>query len=51
MPVSLSNASASNFIPDRLFKAYGRWRYKNLKDGYILDSLDNKFSVSLSHGL
>lgn len=46
-----ATAAANHDILDRRFKAHGRWRSENVKDGYVLDSLNNKLSVSLNLGL
>jgi hypothetical protein len=37
--------AANNNVSDRLFKAHGRWRSENAKDGYVQDSLTAKLSV------
>lgn len=46
-----ATTSANNNVPDRLFKVHGRWRSENAKDGYVLDSLKEKLSVTLNLGL
>ena len=34
--------AACNFcVPDRLLKRHGRWRSKNVKDGYVKDSFND----------
>jgi pyocin large subunit-like protein len=34
-----ASQAANNNVIDRLFKAHGRWRSENAKDGYVKDSL------------
>ena len=46
-----SSAAANAGIPDRMFKRHGRWKSENAKDGYIKDTLKERFSVSKSFGL
>ena len=29
-------------VPDRIFNRYGRWKSKNVKDGYVKDSLEKR---------
>ena len=41
-----ASLAAQQNIPDRLFKAHGRWRSERAKDGYIKDSLDNRLRVT-----
>lgn len=43
--------AAINNVPDRLLKVHGRWRSENAKDGYVLDSINEKLSVTLNLGL
>ena len=43
--------AANRNVPDRLFKAHGRWRSENAKDGYVKDSLLSKLSVTKKLGL
>ena len=43
--------AANNNVSDRLFKAHGRWRSENAKDGYVQDSLTAKLSVYKNLGL
>jgi pyocin large subunit-like protein len=38
--------AANNNVSDRFFKAHGRWRSENTKDGYVQDSFTAKLSVS-----
>ncbi|CAC5414440.1 unnamed protein product [Mytilus coruscus] len=46
-----ASAAANNGISDRLFKAHGRWKTENAKDGYIADNLDKRLSVSRKLGI
>ena len=41
-----ATAAASKSVPDRLLKAHGRWKSESSKDGYILESIKNKMSVT-----
>jgi hypothetical protein len=41
-----ASQAANNNVTDRLFKAHGRWRSENAKDGYVKDSLLSKLSVT-----
>ena len=41
-----ATAAAEAGVPDRLFKAHGRWQSEVAKDGYVHDSLRSKLSVS-----
>ena len=43
--------AANNNVSDRLFKAHGRGRSENAKDGYVQDSLTAKLSVEKNLGL
>jgi hypothetical protein len=43
--------AANADVPDRLFKAHGGWRSKRAKDGYVLDRLQVRFSVTANMGL
>ncbi|XP_021379902.1 uncharacterized protein LOC110467217 [Mizuhopecten yessoensis] len=43
--------AANNGISERLFKAHGRWASEKAKDGYVLDDLDHKISVSANLGI
>ena len=38
-------------ISDRLFKKHGRWRSETAKDGYVMESLPDRLSVSKNLGL
>ena len=40
-----ATAAANLDIPDRLFKAHGRWRSELTKDGYVEDNIDKVLSV------
>ena len=46
-----ATAAARNDVSDRLFKAHGRWKSDLAKDGYVLDSLEKRLSVSKNLGL
>lgn len=46
-----ATAAANADIPDRLFKAHGRWRSETAKDGYVKDNINNFLSVSKNLGL
>ena len=46
-----ATVAANSGLADRLFKRHGRWKSETAKDGYILDSLSSKLSVSKSLGL
>lgn len=46
-----ATAAANLGIPDRLFKAHGRWRSETAKDGYIQDNIEKVLSVSKNLGL
>lgn len=46
-----ATAAANADIPDRLFKALGRWRSETAKDGYVKDNINNILSVSKNLGL
>lgn len=41
----------NNNVLDRFFKVYGRWCLENVKDGYVLDSINEKLFVILNFGL
>jgi len=43
--------AANAGVPDRLLKRNGRWKSKNAKDGYIEDSLEQRFFVTKQLGL
>lgn len=43
--------AANNLVPDRLFKTHGRWKSKNVNDGYVQDNIKSKLSVSLNLGI
>jgi hypothetical protein len=38
-------------VPDRLFRAHGGWRSEHAKDGYVLDRLQARLSVTANMGL
>ena len=46
-----ATAAANQGVPDRLFKAHGRWRSEDAKDRYVKDSLQKKLKVTLNLGL
>lgn len=46
-----ATAAANLDIPDRLFKAHGRWRSETAKDGYIQDNIEKVLPVSKNLGL
>ena len=46
-----ASVAANKVISDRMFKRRGRWRSENAKDGYVADSLESRFAVSISLGL
>lgn len=46
-----ATAAANLDIPDRLFKAHGRWRSETAKDGCIQDTFEKVLSVSKHLGL
>lgn len=46
-----ATAAANLDIPDRLFKAHGRWRSETAKNGYIQDNIEKVLSVSKKLGL
>ena len=46
-----ATAAASAQVPDRLFKAHGRWKTDMCKDGYVEETLENRLRVSLNLGL
>ncbi|CAG2185291.1 unnamed protein product [Mytilus edulis] len=46
-----ASAVANNGFSDRFFKAHGRWKTENAKDGYIADNLDKRLSVSKKLGI
>ena len=46
-----ATAAANRGLPDRIFKAHGRWRSEDSKDRYIKDSIHNKLKVTLNLGL
>ena len=41
-----ATAAAQNDTSDRLFKIHGRWKSDKAKDGYVLESLQKRLSVS-----
>lgn len=43
-----TTADANSGVPDRLFKLQGRWKTDIAKDGYVLDNVEKRLSVSKS---
>lgn len=46
-----ATAAAQNDVSDRLFKIHGRWKTDKAKDGYVLDDIKKRLSVSQNLGL
>jgi len=46
-----ATVAANSFVNDRCLKRHGRWKCDSSKDRYIVDSLDNRLSVSRSLNL
>jgi hypothetical protein len=46
-----ATGAASLDVPDCLFKEHGRWRSKRAKDGYVVERLQARLSVTQSLGL
>ena len=46
-----ATAAASYGVSDRLFKAHGRWKTENAKDGYVAEDLEKRLSVTKHLGL
>jgi integrase len=46
-----ATVSAMNNISDRLFKKHGRWKSDKAKDGYVLENIKEKLSVTKNLGL
>lgn len=44
-------AANSNSVLERCWKRHGRWKSDSAKDGYILDSVENRLKVSQCLGL
>ena len=42
--------AANAWVPDRAFKRHGRWKSKNAKDGYVMDTLEYRLNVTKSLG-
>ena len=38
-------------VNERCWKCHGRWRSESAKDGYVVDSVDKRLSVSQILGL
>jgi hypothetical protein len=38
-------------VPDRLFKEHGAWRSERVKDGYVVDALQSRLTVTANFGL
>ena len=45
-----ATAAAQNDTPDRLFKILCRWKSDKAKDGYVLETLQKRLSVSQNLG-
>ena len=43
-----ATAAANSGVPDRLFKLQGRWKTDIANDGYVLDNVEKRLSVSKS---
>ena len=46
-----ATAAANAGVPDCLFKRHGKWLFKNAKDGYVKDKLEDRLSVTRNIGL
>jgi hypothetical protein len=46
-----ATAAAQNDTPDRLFRIHGRWKSDKAKDGYVLENLQKRVSVSQNLGI
>jgi hypothetical protein len=46
-----ATAAAQNDTPDRLFRIHGRWKSDKAKDGYVLENLQKRLSVSQNLGI
>lgn len=46
-----ATGAASVDVPDRLFKEHGRWRSERAKDGYVVERLQARLSVTQGLGL
>ncbi|CAC5388831.1 unnamed protein product [Mytilus coruscus] len=46
-----ATAAAQNDISGRLFKMHGRWKSDRAKDGYMLENLQKRLSVSKNLGI
>lgn len=46
-----ATAAANSGVPDRLFKLQSRWKTDIAKDGYVLDNVEKRLSVSKSLGI
>jgi hypothetical protein len=46
-----ATGAANVDVPDRLFKEHGAWKSERVKDGYVVDSLQARLSVTANLGL
>jgi hypothetical protein len=46
-----ATAAAQNDTPDRLSRIHGRWKSDKAKDGYVLENLQKRLSVSQNLGI
>ena len=46
-----ATAAANSNVKERMFKRHGRWRSEKAKDGYVLDSLEEKLAVTSVLGI
>jgi hypothetical protein len=46
-----ATAASNSGVPDRLFKLQSRWTTDIAKDGYVLDNVEKRLSVSKSHSI
>jgi hypothetical protein len=46
-----ATSAAQNDTPDRLFRIDGQWKSNKAKDGYVLENLQKRLSVSQNLGI
>ena len=46
-----ASAAAENGVPDRQISKHGRWKSENARNGYILDTVQNRLEISKKLGL
>ena len=46
-----ATAAAAAGLEDRLFKKHGRWKTDKAKDGYVMENIDQRLSVTKNLGL